>query len=959
MPASRLFLPRLIPQSAPGPREALSTDAPTGDSALVLPAAWTAPARSGIPLLASVVPMVGAVGIWAVTGSMLSLWLAALVPVVAVATMLDQRRAARRDRRRAETDAAAARARVGRAVEARHAAERARRWSAQPDVAVFLRQDAGIWRAVPERAATLTVGTGAGESAVRVTGGEGDSAADRLRARAAVLEAAPVAVPMGSGIAVSGPPVLAAAVVRALAVQLCLAHPPGELRLISAPEWADAMPHRGARAGFTLAVLEPGDPVPASVDVVIARVEPGHPSPPRCAAALTVDALDRARLDDAGTVSEVAVEGISDAQARAIAHSLADRAERTLGASARHAGAQVVALSDVLSQAPPARRGALPAVIGTDGRSPVVVDLVSDGPHAIVAGMTGAGKSELLVTWILALCAIHATDEVSFLLADFKGGTAFDALADVPHVTGVITDLDGAGARRAIESLRAEIRWREGELARAGARDVADPRVRLPRLVVVVDEFAALLGDHPELRSVFTDVAARGRALGLHLILGTQRVAGVVRDGLLANCPLRVSLRVADAADSRAVVGTDDAALLPGGVDGRGVAVVRRAGDAAPGPARIALSTAADANEIAACARGPRPRRPWLPDLPGRVELADLRRHVDAPLTGEVLVLGLADEPERQRQRPVGIRVGDRGLLVVGGPGSGRTTALRTIAAQAAGEVLHVPSDPERAWDAVTGLSEAPPPPGSVVVIDDVDLVAAAVPHDYGRELVERLDLAMRRAGDDGILFAVSAQRLTGAAARLCDMLPRRLILAMPTRQDHVAAGGDAAHHAPGAAPGRGRLDGRAVQVALADAAPAARGEEASVAPVFLPTAALTGFVARASAASRAVLEAWAGTGAAVAGIDDYVADPGASAGARVIVGDPEQWQRHWRVLSEVRADHDLVVDAGCAVEFRAVTGDRRLPPYCAPGRARAWVCRAGDAAVRVALPAPGARVAT
>jgi len=202
---------------------------------------------------------------------------------------------------------------------------------------------------------------------------------------------------------------------------------------------------------------------------------------------------------------------------------------------------------------------------------PCVIDLVSEGPHAVVAGVTGSGKSELLVTWILALCAAHTTQEVSFLLADFKGGTAFDSLGGIPHVTGVITDLDGTGARRAIESLRAEVRWREAELARVGARDVLDPRVDVPRLVIVVDEFAALLGEHPELHAVFTDVAARGRALGMHLVLGTQRPAGVVRESLLANCPLRISLRVTDPADSRAVIGTDEASALPGGTDARPV----------------------------------------------------------------------------------------------------------------------------------------------------------------------------------------------------------------------------------------------------------------------------------------------------------------------------------------------------------------------------------------------------
>src|SRR5690606_25871109 len=120
--------------------------------------------------------------------------------------------------------------------------------------------------------------------------------------------------------------------------------------------------------------------------------------------------------------------------------------------------------------------------------------------------------------------------------------------------------LDGDGARRGVTSLRAEMRHREEVLARAGAREIGDPALRLARLVIVVDEFAALLAEHPELGDVFIDIAARGRALGMHLVLGTQRAAGVVREALAANCPLRLSLRVADAADSRAVVGVADAA---------------------------------------------------------------------------------------------------------------------------------------------------------------------------------------------------------------------------------------------------------------------------------------------------------------------------------------------------------------------------------------------------------------
>ncbi|NLA08850.1 MAG: hypothetical protein GX871_01375, partial [Microbacteriaceae bacterium] len=196
----------------------------------------------------------------------------------------------------------------------------------------------------------------------------------------------------------------------------------------------------------------------------------------------------------------------------------------------------------------------LPAPFAVADGAPLPIDIVTAGPHALIAGTTGSGKSELMVSWITALCALYPPERVVLLLADFKGGTAFAALAELPHVVGMITDLDASGASRALESLRAELRWREARLADADARDIADGRVDMPRLIVVIDEFAALLAQHPELDELFADVAARGRALGVHLMLGTQRAAGTVRDGLLANIPLRFCLRVVDEGESRAVL---------------------------------------------------------------------------------------------------------------------------------------------------------------------------------------------------------------------------------------------------------------------------------------------------------------------------------------------------------------------------------------------------------------------
>ncbi len=107
---------------------------------------------------------------------------------------------------------------------------------------------------------------------------------------------------------------------------------------------------------------------------------------------------------------------------------------------------------------------------GSDAHGPVWLDLVAQGPHALIAGTTGSGKSELLVAWVVALAALNPPSRLSFLLVDFKGGAAFAPLADLPHVVGILSDLDGRLAARAVESLRAELRRRERLLADRAAR---------------------------------------------------------------------------------------------------------------------------------------------------------------------------------------------------------------------------------------------------------------------------------------------------------------------------------------------------------------------------------------------------------------------------------------------------------------------------------------------------------
>ncbi|SDC04803.1 DNA segregation ATPase FtsK/SpoIIIE, S-DNA-T family [Geodermatophilus telluris] len=375
-------------------------------------------------------------------------------------------------------------------------------------------------------------------------------------------------------------------------------------------------------------------------------------------------------------------------------------------------------------------RGSLRARLGAGPDGAVEVDLCRDGPHALVAGTTGSGKSELLRTLVAALALAHPPDRCSFLLVDYKGGAAFAEAVALPHTVGLVTDLDGAATARALRSLTAELARREAVLAAAGVADVAalPTDVGLARLVIVVDEFAGLVETLPEFVSGLVGIAQRGRSLGVHLVLATQRPGGVVSPEIRANCSLRLCLRTTGEADSRDVLGGPEAATVPADRPGRGwlrvgserpvpfqaarVALAAPAGATgptvrrwawpvppeAPGPevspagpsdlARVADATAAHAE----AAGIPAPHRPWQPPLPGRIGADELDRAGRPPTE---LLVGLVDHPDRQRREPLVLDLArGGGWLAVGGPRSGRTTLLRTVLAEAVGRLppgrLHV-----------------------------------------------------------------------------------------------------------------------------------------------------------------------------------------------------------------------------------------------------------------------------
>lgn len=350
-------------------------------------------------------------------------------------------------------------------------------------------------------------------------------------------------------------------------------------------------------------------------------------------------------------------------------------------------------------------------LIGMAADGAVDIDLVRDGPHGLIAGTTGAGKSELLRSLVTGMAAGASPAHLSFLLVDYKGGATFDACAALPHVVGVVTDLDDQLADRALRSMHAELRRREGVLRCHGAADLRTlrevaPHVLLPRLVVVIDEFAALVAEQPGFLHALVGVAQRGRSLGVHLLLATQRPNGVISDDIRANTNLRLALRLQDTADANDVVGNPAPAMLPRGLPGR--AVMRLGADdhltfqaarctgTMPGGTETDLHVLVRAICDAAQLSGsPLPPAPWQPALTSELSYEEVPS--DA--------VGLIDDPDQQQILPLRWSPSDGHLLIAGSPGAGATTALCTLATTSLVDMYVIDG---RGSDRLSGLAEHP-----------------------------------------------------------------------------------------------------------------------------------------------------------------------------------------------------------------------------------------------------------
>jgi S-DNA-T family DNA segregation ATPase FtsK/SpoIIIE len=509
--------------------------------------------------------------------------------------------------------------------------------------------------------------------------------------------------------------------------------------------------------------------------------ERGDLLPGECGAIVTVRGPHTKLIDprQGDVVDQVNTDIAAPAAAEAAARALAPARDVSSGSGATQVPSRVGVLDlldlpdpkteDIVERWRHAERG-LRAPIGRGAASDFVLDMRRDGPHGLLGGTTGAGKSELLQTVVASMAVHHRPDQLAFILVDYKGGAAFKDCVALPHVIGFVTDLDGHLVHRALVSLNAELHRRERLLARLDAKDIVEAERKAPdeapaNLLLVIDEFAALAKELPEFVEGMVDVAQRGRSLGIHLILATQRPAGVINDNIRANTNLRMALRMNDASDSQDVLDAKDAALLPRHLPGRAYArtghgeltlfqVAYSGGHTPPEGAEVSLPPvrvhpvehgravvtatpggkggteegATDLERIVVAVRGAHEalgtvpeRPPWLPELPEQLPLATL----PAPEEDRA-VLGLVDLPTRQAQELVHLDLDrDGSLLVYGTGGAGKTTLLRSIAVSLAER-----STPERlhlyALDfASRGLTslEALPHCGAVIPGDDVDRV--------------------------------------------------------------------------------------------------------------------------------------------------------------------------------------------------------------------------------------------
>lgn len=488
-------------------------------------------------------------------------------------------------------------------------------------------------------------------------------------------------------------------------------------------------------------------------------VEGASGVPEECRVVLVVDSASRARVITAGEPPRlIHPDNLSHPQ---LARILEPVRQETAGAG-----------SEPLL---PARQRLL-AKLAPEGPT---IDLVREGPHAAIWGATGSGKSVAACALVSSLAGQYPPRDVAFVLVDFKGGAGLRPLATLPHTVGVVTDLEPGRSERARVGLEAEMLHRERIMADHGVQDSRDlpPEVLCPRLVVVIDEVAWLCEVSPAWASTITDIARRGRSLGVHLVLATQRISGALARGVMANVSLRICGRVSD--------DTELTEWMPGLNPAQKTAMTYL------DPGRVLLQGAhlpPHWHQVAAHW----PEIPeweessewmvWSEELPGLVP----------PMPG---IWGVRDDAIGRTHAQITENPLDSGsVIVIGEGGSGKTNAICALAGLSS-RVIAPGRDIAVVWLALASAT-----PSEVVVVDDADSLL----HRAGADAEAFLLDAMEGCRGNLLLSASPRHRVTRQLARLT---PHRLVLA-------VGADDASIWEAPAQSlPGRGRFGRSDIQV--------------------------------------------------------------------------------------------------------------------------------------------------
>ena len=872
--------------------------APPAAAPITFPEEPTAPASHRLPIVAAVLPLAFSGVVAAVLNSPTMLLFGLMGPLLLLASWWSDRRNGRRTTRAEHRRYAAAWATAQAHLESALATERERRHGADPDPG---------WLGGLARGPLTGLWDRTGETTLRARIGVGTVAADQAvegRTDPVTMDDAPVVIGLedGGATGIVGPREQTLRLARWMIGQLCLRYSPADLCLSLGAlppggewSWVGELPHAqqvedGHPDGRRRVVILDGTSVPASGEAahVLAVAADSAELPSICTQFIDLRSVPPTVMTAGPPVAGLTPDGVPRRWAVILAQRLGPL--RDAAALARHR--VIPSRTTLVEMLHLPERDGIPDLtwawqesprstvtpIGATAAGPLSIDLVRDGPHALIGGTTGSGKSELLISLVAGLAAANRPDELSFVLIDYKGGAAFGPCRELPHVVGLVTDLDHQLTERALVSLDAELKRRERVFGEHGVADLAayqgvcrpgDPTVG--RLVIVVDEFRSLAEELPDFVAGLVRVASLGRSLGVHLVIATQRPGGVVTADMRANLGLRIALRVHDLVDSLDVVESPAAASIPESAPGRaivtsaatpltqvqtaiatcpslradrpGVRVVSIDGATVPQPDRSTDGPTQLDDLVAAAWRAvrdsaiPVPGSPWLPPLHGDLTLAELAGGAGWPVP-----LGRRDIPREQRQAdwtwdPV--REGHLGII--GGPRTGRTTAVLTVAGQLASRfsptevhlyAVHTGSlvgldelphlggsvrcdDLPRLAQLLTTLGDDGAGPLRVLLVDDWDRVCEEVDRARAGVLRDQLTGLLRRGARERLAVCLTGGRasLSGSIGQL---VPRRLLL-LPAEPVDLAMAGLSAKAVPQhPTPGRGvdLTDGCEVQLA-------------------------------------------------------------------------------------------------------------------------------------------------